>query len=83
MNLSTGPKWFTNFLKKNGFSHIKFYDLRHNFVTLLISYNVDAKTVSHKLGHIGATTIMNFYVHNLESTNKANVKLLKDVLVSK
>lgn len=81
MNLSTGPKWFTNFLKKNGFPHIRFHDLRHTFATLLISYNVDVKTVSHKLGHASATTTMNFYVHNLESTDKASAELLEDMLV--
>ena len=79
MNLSTGPKWFTNFLKKNRFPHIRFHDLRHTFATLLISYNVDVKTVSHKLGHASATTTMNFYVHNLESTDKASAELLEDM----
>lgn len=83
MNLSTGPKWFTQFLKNNGFPHIRFHDLRHTFATLLISYNVDVKTVSHKLGHASATTTMNFYVHNLESTDKASAELLEDLLISK
>ena len=81
MNLSTGPKWFTMFLKKNGFPRIRFHDLRHTFATLLISYNVDVKTVSHKLGHASATTTMNFYVHDLESTDKASAELLESMLV--
>ena len=81
MNPSTGPKWFSEFLKKNGFPHIRFHDLRHTFATLLISYNVDVKTVSHKLGHASATTTMNFYVHNLESTDKASAELLENLLV--
>lgn len=82
MNPSTGPKWFSKFLKKHGFPHIRFHDLRHTFATLLISYNVDVKTVSHKLGHASATTTMNFYVHNLESTDKASAELLEDKLFS-
>lgn len=82
MNPSTGPKWFSEFLKKHGFPHIRFHDLRHTFATLLISYNVDVKTVSHKLGHASATTTMNFYVHNLESTDKASAELLEDKLFS-
>lgn len=81
MNPSTGPKWFSEFLKKNGFPHIRFHDLRHTFATLMISYNVDVKTVSHKLGHASATTTMNFYVHNLESTDKASAELLENLLV--
>lgn len=82
MNPSTGPKWFSEFLKKHGFPHIRFHDLRHTFATLLISYNVDVKTVSHKLGHASATTTMNFYVHDLESTDKASAELLEEMLIT-
>lgn len=82
MNPTTGPKWFSEFLRKHGFPHIRFHDLRHTFATLLISYNVDVKTVSHKLGHASATTTMNFYVHNLESTDKASAELLENKLFS-
>lgn len=82
MNPATGSKWFSEFLKKHGFPHIRFHDLGHTFATLLISYNVDVKTVSHKLGHASATTTMNFYVHNLESTDKASAELLEDKLFS-
>ena len=81
MNPTTVPKWFSEFLKKHGFPHIRFHDLRHTFATLLISYNVDVKTVSHKLGHASTTTTMNFYVHNLESTDKASAELLEDMLI--
>lgn len=81
MNPATGPKWFSNFLKKNHFVHIRFHDLIHTFASLLISYNVDVKTVSHKLGHASATTTMNFYVHDLESTDKASAELLENMLV--
>ena len=81
MNPATGPKWFSEFLKKNEFPHIRFHDLRHTFATLLISYNVDVQTVSHKLGHASATTTMNFYVHNLESTDKASAELLDEKLL--
>lgn len=73
MNLSSGPKWFSGFLEKNGFPYIRFHDLRHIFATLSISGNVDVKTVSHKLGHASTTTTMNFYVHSLESTDKASI----------
>jgi integrase len=81
MNPSTGPKWFSDFLEKNNFPHIRFHDLRHTFATLLISGNVDVKTVSHKLGHASPTTTMNFYVHSLESTDKASADLLENMLV--
>jgi integrase len=81
MNPSTGPKWFSDFLEKNNFPHIRFHDLRHTFATLLISGNVDVKTVSHKLGHASPTTTMNFYVHSLESTDRASAELLENMLI--
>lgn len=81
MNPATGPKWFSSFLEKNNFPHIRFHDLRHTFATLLISNNVDVKTVSHKLGHASTNTTLKFYVHDLESTDKASADLLEDLLV--
>ena len=81
MNPATGPKWFSNFLEDNHFPHIRFHDLRHTFATLLISKNMDVKTVSYKLGHAQTSTTMNYYVHNLESTDKASAELLEDMLI--
>ena len=81
MNPATGPKWFSSFLAKNNFPHIRFHDLRHTFATLLISSNVDIKTVSHKLGHASTNTTLKFYVHDLESTDKASAELLENILV--
>lgn len=81
MNPATGPKWFSSFLAKNNFQHIRFHDLRHTFATLLISSNVDVKTVSHKLGHASTNTTLKFYVHDLESTDKASADLLEEMLI--
>lgn len=82
MNPATGPKWFSSFLVKNNFPHIRFHDLRHTFATLLVNNNVDVKTVSHKLGHASTNTTLKFYVHDLESTDKASAELLEDLLVN-
>ena len=82
MNPATGPKWFSKFLAQNNFPHIRFHDLRHTFATLLISSNVDVKTVSHKLGHANTSTTLKFYVHDLESTDKASAELLENMLVT-
>lgn len=78
---STAPKWFSELLKKNNLTHIRFHDLRHTFATLLVSNNTDIKTVSHKLGHASPNTTMNFYLHDLESTDKASSELLENLLV--
>ena len=58
INPSIGPKCFSNFLKKNNFKHIRSHDLRHTLATLLISNNVDVKTISSKLGHAETYTFI-------------------------
>ena len=81
MNPATGPKWFSKFLKKNNFPHIRFHDLRHTFASILVAENVDIKTVSHKLGHASTGTTYTYYVHDFESTDRASAELLEDVLI--
>ncbi len=57
---------------------IPFHGLRHTSATLLISENVDIRTVSARLGHAQASTTMNIYAHSLkESDKKAADKLDK------
>lgn len=82
MNPSTGPKCFSEFLKKNNFRHIRFHDLRHTFATLLVGNKMNIKTVSSTLGHAQVSTTMNYYVHNLEYASKASVELLENMLLS-
>lgn len=82
MNPSTGPKWFSEFLRKNNFRHIRFHDLRHTFATLLVGNKMNIKTVSSTLGHAQVSTTMNYYVHDLESASKASAELLENMLLS-
>ncbi len=81
MNPSTGPKWFSEFLKRNNFRHIRFHDLRHTFATLLVGNKMNIKTVSSTLGHAQVSTTMNYYVHDLESASKASAELLENLLI--
>jgi len=81
MNPATGPKWFSNFLEDNYFPHIRFHDLRHTFATILIAKNTDVKTVSYKLGHAQTSTTMNYYVHSLESADRASAEVLEEMLI--
>lgn len=82
MNPTTVPKWFSEFLRKNNFTHIRFHDLRHTFATLLVGNKMNIKTVSSTLGHAQVSTTMNYYVHDLESASKASAELLENMLLS-
>ena len=45
---------------------ITLHELRHTSATLLISENVDIRTVSNRLGHAQTSTTMNIYSHTLK-----------------
>lgn len=54
---------FHVFMDRNGFSKIRFHDLRHTFATRCIAKGGDCKTVSCLLGHSNVNITLNRYVH--------------------
>ena len=62
---------------------IPLHGLRHTSATLLISQNVDVRTVSNRLGHAQTSTTMNIYSHSLQSKDVAAADTLAELLVKK
>jgi Site-specific recombinase XerD len=61
-----------DFIKRNpGIKYIRFHDLRHTSVTLLINKGIHAKIISSRLGHSNIKTTMNIYGHALQSADRA------------
>ncbi len=56
-------KRFKKFLENNDLPYIRFYDLRHSDVTILIDFNVLIKVISERLRHLNVSTIINVYSH--------------------
>lgn len=52
--------------EKDKLPEINVHGLRHTSATLLISQNIDIKTVSNRLGHSETSTTMDIYAHALE-----------------
>ena len=72
----TITKWFPRFMANNGLPRLRFHDLRHTHVTLLIKAGVDIKTVSKRVGHASATMTLNNYGHVLpDQQESAALKL--------
>lgn len=59
------------------------HGLRHTSATLLISENVDIRTVSNRLGHAQTSTTMNIYSHSLKKKDEAAADALEQLLIKK
>ncbi|WP_042274018.1 tyrosine-type recombinase/integrase [[Clostridium] dakarense] len=75
-------KKFNRFLKENNLEHIRFHDLRHSHVTLLINSKVPIKVISERVGHSNINTTLNIYAHALkemdsEASDKISETLFK------
>ncbi|GGF24287.1 site-specific integrase [Halobacillus andaensis] len=62
--------WWRRFIKRTGFKHIRFHDLRHTAATLLINQGVHAKVISERLGHADIKTTMNIYGHYVRQADE-------------
>ena len=72
---------FTKILKKYNLpKELTVHSLRHTNASLLISQNVDIRTVANLLGHAQPSTTLNIYAHAFDSTKKAASERLKKVL---
>lgn len=63
-------KKFARFLEENNLAHIRFHDLRHSHVTLLINSKVPIKVISERVGHSNINTTLNIYSHVLKEMDK-------------
>lgn len=66
--------------EKSKLPDIPLHGLRHTSATLLISEQVDIRTVSARLGHSQASTTMNIYAHALKENDKIAAEKLNNVL---
>jgi len=58
---------FTRFLEDAGLPSMRFHDLRHSAVTLLLAMGVDPKSIQELVGHQSITTTLGVYGHLLLS----------------
>ena len=73
-------KKFSRFLKKHNLKHIRFHDLRHSHVTLLINAKVPIKVISERVGHSNVNTTLNIYSHTLkEMDQEASEKISESI----
>lgn len=73
---------FKLFLRRAGLPPLRFHDLRHTHVALLIKQNTSMKAISTRLGHSGIGITMNTYGHLLPGIEEEAVSRLDHTLSS-
>ena len=73
-------KKFNRFLKENNLEHIRFHDLRHSHVTLLINSKVPIKVISERVGHSNINTTLNIYAHALKEMDSEASDKISEIL---
>lgn len=68
---------------KEKLPHVTPHGLRHTSATLLISQNIDIRTVSNRLGHAQTSTTMNIYTHALQKKDEQAAETLENLLIQK
>lgn len=68
---------------KEPLPHVTPHGLRHTSATLLISQNVDIRTVSNRLGHAQTSTTMNIYTHALQKKDEQAAETLENLFIQK
>ena len=76
-------KKFRIFLKENNLKHIRFHDLRHSHVTLLIDAKVPIKVISERVGHSNINTTLNIYSHTLKEMDQEASDKISSALFNK
>ena len=76
-------KKFKYFLETNGLKHIRFHDLRHSHVTMLIEAKVPIKVISERVGHSSVNTTLNIYSHALKEMDQEASNKISDTLFNK
>ena len=77
-NLTYGS--FRPLLERAGLPRIRFHDLRHTCVTLLLLRNVNPKIVQEMLGHANISETMGTYSHVLPSMQEPAVSAMESAL---
>lgn len=76
LRLTNFSPWWRAFCADNGFSGLKFHELRHTQATQLIANGMDIKTVQNRLGHASPTLTVSFYAHALPENDQRAAALI-------
>ena len=73
-------KFFKPVLKKAGLPIIRFHDLLHTYVSLLIEQGENIQYIQSQLGHSSPAVTLNVYAHLMKPTNQASAIKLENTI---
>lgn len=79
----SATNWFAKFITTCNLPVIRFHDLRHTHVALLIKLGVHIKTISERLGHSSIATTMDTYGHLIPGVQEAAVTKFEEMILQK
>lgn len=69
-------------LKKAGIGKIRFHDLRHTKVSLMIDQDENIKYIQAQMGHSSPTETLNVYVHPMKPFNQESAKRFANTILN-
>jgi integrase len=64
-------RWFARLSHRSGLPPIRLHDVRHSYVTALLSQGIPLKVVSQRVGHASPLVTMSIYQHVLPGDDRA------------
>lgn len=83
IDLHNFERWWRAFRNENGFTDLRFHELRHTQATQLLANGIDVKTVQTRLGHSNAALTLNWYAHAIPENDEKAADMLGDLFASK
>ena len=71
MHPDTISSWFPAFLETNKLPRIRFHDLRHTYISILINSKIPDNEIAARAGHSDASTTKRLYGHVLKKKTEA------------
>lgn len=73
-------KIFDKLIEKYNLPKIKFHELRHTSVSLLINAGIQTQMISKRVGHSSTSTTSNIYAHIFSSSEKEVAEKMSEIL---
>ncbi|WP_232364806.1 tyrosine-type recombinase/integrase [Desulfosalsimonas propionicica] len=74
-------RYFSPALKKAGIGKIRFHDLRHTKVSLMIEQGENIKYIQSQMGHSSPTVTLNVYAHLMKPVNQESARRFEKVIL--